>query len=755
MVDELGAAIPNAEVNLIGSDGRQRTTKSNANGEFAFPNAPPGVYTLTSAYKGFQTHVQEGVKVPGVQLKVVMAVATVNEAVETKADEGVSVEPDQNMTATVLGEEFIENLPDNEDDLNDYLQALAGPAAGAASGGEGSAEILVDGFSGGHLPPREAIQQIKINNSPFSAEFQNPGYSRVEIITKPGFGDWRGGGGIGYRNANLDARNPFLDPKPESKPDFSQQRYNFNLGGPIIKKKVSFFMYGDRTRNSGDGISKAITLENTNPTLVPASSENIHFGLHNDYTLNDKNTLNLGYHYGSSKNLDPEFLYRFGGGFGGGVGGGNNLFLPERGTDSRNSYHSLRIGETWIISSNLINEMRMRYSRENSTTAARTPGLSINVLDSFFGGGGSYPSPSEARSDEIEVHNYLTLTHKRHTIKGGLQFTHLFNRDFNESNFLGTYTFANLNEYQTALANMGTPLARAQTFSISGGDPYLFYRRYTAGVFLQDDIRMSQRLTLSFGLRQEFQSQLRDKNNWSPRFGFAWSPFSSKTVFRGGAGLFYNLLSDGSYENTIRYNGLTQTNTIIRNALYPDPFAFDPTAAEEISSVTPTVYSLDPNLKAPYTINYNLSVEQQLPRGLVATISYIHVNGVHLFRLRNINAPFPGTDQRPNPAQGSIYDYESTGRSTFDGLFFRFQRRFSQRLTFFANYGLSWARSDTYGGLPANNYDLHSEWGRSSSDRRHNFSTIVNLNLPHGFRLNPIVNAYTGRPFNITTGVDD
>ncbi|MBO0720909.1 MAG: hypothetical protein J2P41_08800, partial [Blastocatellia bacterium] len=168
----------------------------------------------------------------------------------------------------------------------------------------------------------------------------------------------------------------------------------------------------------------------------------------------------------------------------------------------------------------------------------------------------------------------------------------------------------------------------------------------------------------------------------------------------------------------------------------------------------PTVYKLDPNLKASYTINYNLSVEQQLPRGLIATLSFIHVDGVHLLRLRDINAPFPGTEQRPNPAEGSIYDYESTGRSTFDGFFFGFNRRISQRLTFFANYGLSWAHSDT-GGLPANNYDLHSEWGRSSSDRRHNFSTIVNLNLPHGFRLNPVVNAFSGAPFNITTGVDE
>jgi carboxypeptidase family protein len=120
VVDELGAVIPNAEIKLIGSDLKERTAKSNANGEFSFTNIPPGVYTLTSSYQGFQIHVQEKVKVPSAQMKIVMKVAAVNEAVETKAEEGISVEPDQNLTATVLGEEFIRNLPDNEDDLRDY-----------------------------------------------------------------------------------------------------------------------------------------------------------------------------------------------------------------------------------------------------------------------------------------------------------------------------------------------------------------------------------------------------------------------------------------------------------------------------------------------------------------------------------------------------------------------------------------------------------------------------------------------------------
>jgi outer membrane receptor for ferrienterochelin and colicin len=760
VVDELGAAIPNAEIKLIAPDLKERTAKSNANGEFSFTNIAPGTYTLTSAFKGFQTHVMEEVKVPGSQLKVVMTVAAVNEAVETKAEGGVSVEPDQNMTATILGEEFIRNLPDNEDDLRDYLQALAGPAAGAATGGQGGAEILVDGFSGGRLPPREAIQQIRINNSPFSAEFSNPGFARIEIITKPGLGEWRGGGGIGYRNAALDARNAFA---LKGKPDFSQQRYNFNIGGPVIRKKLSFFMYGDRSSTSGAGTTNAIRLDGPYTDNVPASSENISFGLRTDYLINDKNTLNLGYNYSRRESFNSQFVYRFGGGFGGafaggggrgGGGGGTTLLLPERGTDSFGSDHNLRIGDTWVISSRLVNEARMQYSRGRSSIEAKEQGMSINVLDSFMGGYANC-CPSESRTDEIEVQNYLTFTHKKHTIKGGVQFTHEYLRNLSEDNFFGTYTFSNLAQYANAEANKGTPLAIAEQFTINGGDPSLFYRRYTVGLFIQEDYRMTQRLTLSFGLREEFQSQLGDKNNWSPRFGIAWSPFKSrKTTIRGGAGLFYNRLSGGSYENTIRYNGETQTNIIIRNALYPDPGPLVFSQAQSSSGDT-RQYTLDPNLRAPYTINYNIAVEQQLPKGLIGTLSYIHNDGIHLFRLRNINAPISRNGLRPDPEKSNIYQLESTGRSTFNGLFFGINRRFSQRLFFFANYGLSWAYSDSDGGLPANNYDLHSEWGRSGFDRRHSFSTMINLTLPRGFRLNPMINAFTGSPFNISTGLDD
>jgi hypothetical protein len=396
----------------------------------------------------------------------------------------------------------------------------------------------------------------------------------------------------------------------------------------------------------------------------------------------------------------------------------------------------------------------MEYSTERENAVARTQDRTIEVLGSFSGGG-SDCCPNESRSDEIELQNYLTFSdNKRHTIKAGVQFERENIHELNGSNFNGTYTFSNLAEYRVAVENAGTELARAKQFTINRGDPSISYKLYNAGFFIQDDFRVRQSLTLSFGLRQEFQSFLPDTNNWSPRVGIAWTPFKDrKTVIRGGGGLFYGMLRGSTYESTLRFNGERQESLIINDALYPDPFAGNPVIEQENT----LKYQLDPDLKTPYTVNFNVSLERQLPRGMVGTFSYARATGIHQFRLRNINAPFPDTDVRPYPNESNLYRIESTARSTFDGLIFGFQQRFSRRLFLSSDYTLSWTRSDADGpmSLPANNYNLRSEWGRASSDRRHNFSVALRLALPRGFSVQSHINAASGGPFNIRTGNDD
>src|SRR5215813_5908910 len=288
VVDELGAVVSGAHATLMTPGGKKRSAVSNANGEFTIPNIAPGVYTLTVEFKGFQARVEPGLLLPAAApLKVVLMVAPVNAETEVKdLNSGVSVEPDQNLNAIVLDEKMIgELLPDNEDDLLDFLQALAG--------GQGKAQIIIDRFGGGH----------------------------IEIITRPGNDQWNGSLGFGFRNSALDARNAFA----KTKPALDQKRNTFSLGGPLIPKRLDFFLSAEYTPTAGDGFAVATTLNGPYTANVPASYENRSLFFRSGLLINKWNTLNLGYNFRGSDYANLEFVQRFGGGFGGSfgaVGGG-------------------------------------------------------------------------------------------------------------------------------------------------------------------------------------------------------------------------------------------------------------------------------------------------------------------------------------------------------------------------------------------------------------------------------------------------
>ncbi len=799
ILDERGDAIPDAEVTLIGQDGKERKTKSGALGDFSISNVSPGNYTLSSSYKGFQTQTITDLKAPysGV-FSVKMAIAAVEVITDVSPNNSaVSAEPDQNMSAITLTEQEIQNLPDNEDDLRDFLNALAG---GGVTGQ--GANILVDGFSGGRLPPREAIARIVIGQNIYSAEYSNPGFGRVEIITKPGYGEWRGSGSFGYRNAALDARNAFAFP---NKPDLAQQRFDFFMGGPLLKKRLSTSFFANRSDTDGSTptvvtkLNDNLETESINP-LVPSKTVRTFAGGRVDYLINKTNTLNLSYNFNTSRTTNLEFANRFGGGFGfafggggfggGGFGGGgsssNNYMLDTRASNRDNSNHNLRLTETWIINTKMIHEARLQYQRERTDQEANKTGLAINVADAFLGGG-SNNSPNLSDSDSVEYQDYLTVTLKKHTIKGGIQFEFEKIHDLSGGNFFGTYTFSSLPQYRAALLAFSDPSLRqcdpnkrfdpgdparndpaanpcANQFTINRGNPLLDYNMFRGSWFVLDDFRMRPNLTLSYGLRHEFQAHLVDKLNFAPRLGVAWLPFKNrKTVIRGGAGIFYDRLSNGNYENTLRFDGERQQSFTLGNVVFNpniDPNNL-PAGIQQALLRGKTIRELDPSLKAPYSLNVSVSVEQQLPKGLVGSITYFRDQGIHQFRTRNINAPIPDPNNPndPNrftypisPTKDIIYQLESSARSLTNRFDFQLSRRLG-RFVAFGRYSLGWMYSD--GGIPANNYDLSLEWGRANGDSRHRGSIGSFVTLPKGFRLNMTMIASSGAPFNITTGDDD
>ncbi|MBO0719716.1 MAG: hypothetical protein J2P41_02780, partial [Blastocatellia bacterium] len=381
------------------------------------------------------------------------------------------------------------------------------------------------------------------------------------------------------------------------------------------------------------------------------------------------------------------------------------------------------------------------------TVVPVTNGVAINVTDTLESGGST--NSSNGRTDTAEWQDSLTMTQKKHTIKVGFQVEDEFYYNMTRTNFNGTYTFSTLDQYVSALAG----LAPATQYTVNTGDPKLRYSQYEASWYVNDDIRMKQSLTISLGLRHEFQQHLQDKLNLAPRFSIAWMPFKSrKSVIRAGGGVFFSRLTAGSYANTLRYNNDTQQTYTIPDPMFqPVPLPLDQLTLAQRRNTT--IQQLDPNLKAPYNISNMLSFEQQLPKALVATVSYNINRGLHLFETRNINAPLPGTGQRPDPTRGNIYNLESDGKSIRNEISFGLSRRFSTRFLFFTTYRLAWAKDDV--AFPADSYNLMAEWARSSGDRRHQFNTFFIINLPWGIRLSPQMNINSGTPFNITTGLDD
>ena len=296
------------------------------------------------------------------------------------------------------------------------------------------------------------------------------------------------------------------------------------------------------------------------------------------------------------------------------------------------------------------------------------------------------------------------------------------------------------------------------------GAPVIRYGQHESSWFVNDDFRLSQAFTLSLGLRHEFQTNLPDKNNFAPRLGIAWSPFKDrKTTFRAGAGIFYQRLNDSQYGQTLRFDGSTQVSYVIQNPttfnLNYKPGDTPPGGVSGTNTQNTNITVLDPNMKAPYSYNYNGSVERQLPLGLVASVNLLYSKSHHVFRTRNINAPRIAlltsptgniNATRPDPLKGNITQIEASAQSDFKAMFVRLDRRMGRRFSFFANYSLTDIKSDA--GLPANNYELRSEWGPVSN--RHSFFVMGRISLPKGIGLNPMFSIRSGSPYNITTGQD-
>ncbi len=427
MTDDSGAVIPAATITLTGA-GTTKTAQTQADGTYVFQGLAPGQYTVHVTFPGFAP-VNTPVTIAAggsLVVPIQMNVSAEKQEVTVKAEAGpsISVEPDNNATALVLRGEDLAALPDDPDDLSDALQALAGPGAGPNGG-----SIYIDGFSGGNLPPKESIREIRINQNPFSAEYDKLGFGRIEILTRPGTDRFRGGMNFNDSDGVFNSRNPFAN----NKPDFSNRNFGGNIGGPISKKS-SFFLDFTRRQITDNAIVYAPFLDpiSLQQTLISEAvvtpNTRTSFDGRVDYALSTNNTLVARFEQGWNSRENQGI-------------GGRTLPPPYANTayNSTGDNQNLMLTETSIINPKTVNETRFQYTRSYTNSIGNLL-PSFSVSGAFNAGGANWGTNYDTKA-HFELQNYTSISHGTHTFRFGVRARRESDRSMSPDGFGGSFIF--------------------------------------------------------------------------------------------------------------------------------------------------------------------------------------------------------------------------------------------------------------------------------------------------------------------------
>lgn len=732
MLDPHRAGVLGARVTLKkANDSEVRSATADESGSFRFEGVPPGNYELRIEREGFKTavtRVRVGAESPRL-MTIGLTLAEVQQEVTVGAEGAqVSTNTSDNLDTITLNRSTLDNLPIFDQDYVGTMSRFLDSSSVGTSG----VTLVVDGVEGTRAGvSASAIQEVRINQDPYSAEYPRPGKGRIEIITKPGSSEYHGTFNFLFRDYHLNARDPFALIRPPEQ----RRIYEGSLTGPLGSgKKTSFLISANREEEDAQATVFAIGPSGEIQQTLPAPQRNTELG----------GTLNHA--FGNDQLISIRGLYTDRTIQNQGVGG---LTVPEAGSNFEDREDVIYFNHRGSLTKRLFNQFRFLVARQHTPTVSIHPGPRIVVLGSFVGGG--------AQADRLQTENHIAFnevlvwTGNKHTIRTGINVPDISRRGLDDNtNTAGTYTFATLQDY-----------ALAHPFSLlkQSGNGHVVFVEKVVGGFFQDEIRVLPSLQVAVGVRYDWQSVFHDNNNIAPRLSVAYAPGKDrKSVLRAGAGVFYDRTGPSPIFDLIRYDGLRLQQYLITNPLFPDPFAMGPTS----------VTRLDPTVQIPYTLQYGASFERQLAKATTFTVSSTGLRGTHLFRSRDVNAPPPPLYlARPNPAFSVYRQIESAGdlesRSLEIGLRGNVTRYFTGMIQYTLGRSYNNVGGTTSGGsrtsginsFPANNYDLSGEWSRADFDQRHRFILLGTIDPGRYFKLGVAFTAYTGQPYNEITGRDD
>ncbi|HEU4389166.1 MAG TPA: carboxypeptidase regulatory-like domain-containing protein, partial [Blastocatellia bacterium] len=491
--DQSNAVIAGANVELRQSGRALRTTDSDQEGRFRFTRLESGNYEIEVRKEGFKTgntQLSVGPRAPA-PMRIVLKIAEVREEMAVgEHPNRVSTNPDDNLNVTKLDRDNISKLPILGNDIIASVAILLDSASVGSSG----PTIIVDGLERPRKKlPASTIQEIRINQNPYSAEFSRPGRGRIEVTTKAGSHEFHGEADFLFRDHRLDARNSFALERPP------EQRRNFdgNVTGPVGHgKKTSFLFAFAREEEDLQAVVFAQTPAGVVSENVATPTRDTELSLRIDHQPDKKTSLSVRYEFNFDSTVN------------GGVGGYN---LPEVATNSAGREHQLFVTHRRTLSHHLINEFSMRLGRDAGSTESIRPRFpKLIVLDAFAGGGGQ--TDRHATEYAIQFNEILSWSSGNHYLKAGMNVPGINRRVLSDrSNFGGTFSFSTLDDYQQK---------RPYLFVINQGDPDLTFWQKDIGLFVQDNVQLQPNFSVGLGMRYDWQNHLGDNNNLAARLSF-------------------------------------------------------------------------------------------------------------------------------------------------------------------------------------------------------------------------------------------
>lgn len=785
--DQFGLGVEGAQV-VLSSVGRtpspsDKKGKTDGRGFVRLLRVAAGEYELTVTADGFQQYSQPGVSLNTDEPKefsVILEVASIVDNVDISDDDAVNPE---NTGTVTINENIIANLPADQEALEQALKRL-----GQAVTGEDNLPITVDGVPGGKIPPKDAIQQVRVNQNVFSAQYEGPWGGGIEIFTRQGLTKLQKYIGFMFADSRLNASDPFIGRRVP----YELKNFFTSINGPLFKKKASFYLYGSHSRTDSSSAINAIVLDDD---LQPVEFKETLSTPQRSYDLN----LNLTADPNPKNKLGMSYGVFFTKAEGQNTGG---FSLPSRANDSRSQNHYFQFSHTYLMSPDIVNQTRAMANYSLNKSFGGSNDAAINVLDAFFGGGSQQNSSNG--NFRYEASNETTWQMGRYALGFGGRFRAERIDQNSSNNFGGTYTFSgriapvldannqpiagetiqvtSLEAYRRTLLFQRLGYTRRQIrelgggpnqFTISGGDPELNASQYDASVYIQNSYKIRDTVAASFGIRYENQTNIGSHHNFAPRFGLIWSPKAKDkqnpwTILPRvsvGYGVFYSRYALNNIVAIRQASDAGRLQYLVTDSDVLDLFPNVPTVADLQRFALPqTERRLSDGFNTPYQAQFNVVATKRLPRGYTLNLTYSHSRYLRQATIRNINAPLAGTfdpadptnSVRPFSGLGNIYQTGSNGSSTW----VRYQASLglpqSQKVFGNLRYTYTSAKSDVAAstGSAFDPYDFSQEYGSSPNDGVHSIGGFLSVRLPRKIWINGDFYLATGNKFNITTGRD-